>query len=812
MSDPFSDRKSFPVSQVYPELLAALRSESLLLLSAETGAGKSTFVPRSLLCDLDLGGKMIVLAEPRRLAAVMLANFLASSFGEKPGGIVGLAVRGETLCSGRTRLLVVTEGVLVRKIQSDMELSDVGLIMFDEFHERHLAGDLALALALDVRRNLRDDLKIMLMSATLDTGKLQKFLPGAKLINAPGRAFPLEIFFSKTPPSAVMQGSASANIVRDVLREVRRALAENPSESVLVFLPGAGEVKMAASAAAEFLPEQYEISELYGDLPAKEQRRAVAPGEKPRVIFSTNIAESSVTIDGIRAVVDCGWEKRMEFDHASLMDTLKLRRISKKSARQRAGRAGRQAAGKVYCSYTQAQYGAFPDDTVPEILSADLSSLALELAEWGDCSLPLPDAPPEGAFKAALELLKNIGAVDEEGVITPFGKRLCLLPLPVRIGAMLLTGEKYGQLEKAAALSGILVSRDFLHGAPSADIALRLSAFRQGRCPEELKKEVRRLVSAVKSASGPHERNGFVAKDLSCGALLALAYPDRAGRQRSRHSCEYLLSGGRAAVLGEHDDLIRHQYIAVGAAEEGSRTSGCRIRLAAATDEAELRMLFGSQIRRETVVEFDAGPQQFNTFEQEKFGAIVLSSRPVAANADTAAALLEYLKKRNFCDLDLNRNTSALCSRLKYAGIEFDWGEVLLPYLDGVRSAAQLGKIDPGAALRNSLDYDTLRRLEKLCPAHFRLPGGREVPVDYSSGVPKISVRAQMLYGLDRHPCCGAENIPLRVEILSPAGRPVQITCDLPGFWRGNWKIVQKEMKSRYPKHSWPDDPSSAAK
>lgn len=795
------DNAQFPVAAAFDRICAALEKNSRLLLSAETGAGKSTFVPIHLL-DLPLfAEKTIVMLEPRRLAARMLADFLASTLGEKTGGTVGFAVRGEKRASERTRLLIVTEGVLTRMMQNDMELSGVALVIFDEFHERHLTGDLGLAMALDIQENLRPDLKIMVMSATLEPEKLSGFLDGAEHISVSGRSFPLRFFYDTTPGfvrPAVMPGTAE-NIVASTLRQLRRAAAENPGCGILCFLPGAREIAAVHRALEEFAPPATRIFELCGAMSTPEQDLAVR-ASGPKIILATNVAESSVTVENISVVVDSLYEKRVEFDPSGFMDELVLRRISKRSAVQRAGRAGRTAPGKVYRCCREAEFSVLPDDPVPEILRCDLANTVLDLICWGKEDLSFPDPPPHASVAAAKELLRELGAIDGDARPTALGRKLDALPLNVRLGAMLLFGISSGAGADACELCAVLSERDFLPQVASADISLRLEALRRGRAPKSVAELCREL---KKYLPRREERK----KEIPPGILLASGCPDRIARQRSRHSTEYLLSGGRGAALSPGDDLIRHEFLVVPSVSGGGKNAA--IRLAAPVDEAGIRDFFSGRITRENAVEAEEQKGIFFAVELEKFGSLVLKKVRRSDPEAVGQALLEYLKKRDFADLKLSRGTESLKKRMEYAGFAIDWSELLAPCLAGKKSVDEVHSLDLCAVLRNSLSRADALKLEKLCPPALKLPCGRSVEIDYGSETPSVAVRIQDLYGFAGHPVFGPERRPLRVELLSPARRPVQITGDLPGFWRGSWAQVRKEMKSRYPKHDWPEDPAA---
>ncbi|MEO0370748.1 MAG: ATP-dependent helicase HrpB [Pseudomonadota bacterium] len=784
-----------PVEEVIPELLDALRDRGRAVLQAPPGAGKTTMVPLAML-EAGLTDGRILMLEPRRLAARAAAERMASLLDEHVGTRVGYRIRGEAKSGHATRIEVVTEGILTRMIQSDPELKGVGAVIFDEFHERSLNADLGLALCLEIAGALRDDLMLLTMSATLDAAPVAKLME-APIITAKGRSFPVDIRHLDKPVRKETRFDAS---VADL---VRHAMAETTG-GVLVFLPGEGEIRRVADRLRSDLPTNTHLRPLYGALPFKDQRAAITPMKDGRkVVLATSIAETSLTIEDIRVVVDGGRARRSRFDPSSGMARLVTEPVTRAEAEQRAGRAGRVAKGLCYRHWTRGQEGALAAYPPAEIEAADLAGFALELALWGagPGDLPLLTAPNHGSYAEATDLLRLLGAMDTDGRITDHGKVLAKLPVHPRLAHMLATAGP-----KAAKLAALLSDRDPLRGT-DVDITLRLRALQDQKSPalSRIRQEAKRLARLT---------GGLCAHDISAGGMAALAYPDRIGLRRKGDAPRYILSGGTGAVLPESDPMGGTRLI-VATDLDGDRREA-RVRQATAFDEAEMRRLFGDQIVWQKVCHWDKRARRVTARLHETFGALVLEDRiwKDAPEAAVAKAMLEGIR-----DLGLKWSISARLFAARSRVVEGmpdvrdealldtleDW---LLPYLKGVKTAEDWKRFDIHDALRARLTWEEQNLLDAKAPPSFTTPLGRKIPIDYGAQTPEIQLRLQEMFGQTTHPMVG--NIALRVTLLSPAGRPLQTTQDIPGFWASSYADVRKDMRGRYPKHPWPEDPTVA--
>lgn len=798
-----------PIDDAIPEVQAALRVFGRAVLVAPPGAGKTTRVPLALLGLIE--GRILML-EPRRLAARAAAERMAETLGEAVGDTVGYRIRGEAKVGKPTRIEVVTEGILTRMLQSDPSLEGVGAVIFDEFHERSLNADLGLALCWEARGALREDLVVLVMSATLDAGPVAALLNDAPVVLSEGRAFPVETIWLDAPLPKTERFEAS------VAALVERAVAETGG-GVLVFLPGEGEIRRVEAALSGRLPGDCVIRPLYGAMEMAVQRaaiRAEAGGRK--VVLATSIAETSLTIEDIRVVVDAGRARRARVDPGSGMSRLVTERVSRAEADQRRGRAGRVAPGTCYRMWTKGEEGALPAFAPAEIEVADLTPLALELALWGagdGAGLAFLTPPNPGVLGEARALLESLGALDG-GRITAHGKALARLPLHPRIGHMLVRAGK-----AAASLAALLEERDPLPRGGSVELSLRLAAIADpgrfqrdhGIAPnrgtvERIRTEAKRLARMVEA--GP---------DLTPAQMAALAYPDRVGLRRPGDDPRYVLSGGKGAVLDEADPLAGQRLIVVTDTDGNLREA--RVRMATVLPEAELRAVHGEAIGWVRVCDWSRREGRVVAREQERFGALVLDDR-VWRDADpqvVAHAMLDGVRqiglapspgaRRFMARVELVRAAHSDLPEMTEAALMDGLEDWLLPHLAGVRSAADWKRFDILDALRARLDWGQVQRLDAAAPAQFVTPLGRKVPVDYSGEAPEISVRLQEMFGLTRHPTVG--NTPMRVTLLSPAGRPVQTTTDLPGFWASSYADVRKDMRGRYPRHPWPEDPTAAA-
>ena len=802
-----------PIDAALPELLDALRARRRAVLEAPPGAGKTTRVPLALHAA-GLAEGRIVMLEPRRIAARAAAERMAEALDERPGGTVGYRIRGESVVSTATRIEVVTEGVLTRMIQSDPELACVGAVIFDEIHERSLNADLGLALCLEIAGALREDLILLAMSATLETAALADLM-AAPVVRAEGRSFPVDTRWLDQP---LGRGARLEAATADL---VAQAVAETEG-GVLVFLPGEGEIRRTAAALEGRLPADCVIRPLYGALPLAAQRAAIRPEREARkVVLSTSVAETSLTIEDIRVVVDAGRARRSRFDPGAGMARLVTERVTRAEAAQRAGRAGRVAPGVAYRLWSKGEEGALAAHPPAEIEAADLAGLALELALWGAApgALPFPTPPPAAAYAEAVALLQTLGALDARGGVTAHGRRLAALPLHPRLGHMLTRAGA-----QAAALAALMADRDPLPRAAPVDLALRLEALRDPArfaemrpwapnrgAVERLRAEAARLAKAAPEVGA--------LGTLSPGAMAALAYPDRIGLRRKGEAPRYLLSGGKGAALPEDDPFAGARLI-VASDLDGDRREA-RVRQAAAVTEGELRALFPERIGWVEVCRWSRRARRVVARRQERLGAIALDDRiwrEVPADR-VAEAMLEGVRDLGLAPSAAARRLQARAALGRAAGLDLpdlsdgalmetleDW---LLPFLAGVRSAEDWARFDLSPALRARLGPMGERALDRAVPGAFETPLGRRVPIDYTGEAPEIAVRLQEMFGQTTHPQVGGR--PLRITLLSPAGRPVQTTTDLPGFWAGAYAEVRKEMRGRYPKHPWPEDPTEAA-
>ncbi len=829
------------------------------VLAAPPGSGKTTLVPLALLGEPWLAGRSILVSEPRRLAARAAAARMAELLGERVGETVGYRVRFDQRVSARTRIEVVTEGILLRRLQGDPALEGVGLVMLDEAHERSLLLDLSLALVLDVQSGLREDLRLLLSSATLDTAAAARVLGGAPVVSGGGRSFPVEVSYLAREPTRPVPDTVS--------EAVRRALAARAGD-VLAFLPGGGEIRATADRLADL--RDVEVVPLYGDLPGEAQDRALRPsGEgRRRVVLATPIAETSLTIEGVRVVVDSGLARRPRFDPASGLTRLETFRVSRASADQRAGRAGRLGPGVAYRLWTEATQRGLLAYTPPEVLEADLATLALELAQWGvtdPAALRWVDPPPAGAFAQARDLLVSLGALDPAGRVTAAGRRMAGLPFHPRLARMLLEAAPAGAGPLGADLAALLSERDVLRGGGpgrAADVADRIEALHRWRrngdagaralgadpaaCArvDRAARQARQLVGAGGEDAGGRERpedlrgkgtSGRGEGEPSAvrlgrtgpGLLLALAYPDRIGQRQGADGSRYRLASGRGVRLPEGDPLAREEYLVAASIEAG--TADGRVFLAAALDQHGLAA--ASAGRRETVevVEWDDREGAVVARVEERLGALLLSTRPLdrADPVRVGVALLDGVRRRGLAVLpwtDAAREFRARVLSLRAwrpadawpdlsdAALSATLGEWLAPWLAGMTRLEHLQRLDLVAVLQSPLQAavagDWRRRLEEGAPTHVQVPSGARRRLAYAPGEPPVlAVKLQEMFGLADTPRVCWGEVPVTLHLLSPAGRPMQVTRDLRSFWERTYPEVRRELRGRYPKHPWPDDP-----
>jgi ATP-dependent helicase HrpB len=816
---------ALPIDAVLPDIQAALAQSPNLVIVAPPGAGKTTRAPLALLDAPWAQGRKLILLEPRRLAARAAASRMAATLGEGLGETVGLRMRLESRVSAKTRIEVVTEGVFARMILDDPALEGVAAVLFDEYHERSLDADLGLALALDAQSGLRDDLRLVAMSATLDGARVAALMGDARTIVSEGRAFEVETRY--------LGRDAHERIEDAVTRAILRALREEKG-SVLAFLPGQGEILRVAARLAEARLEGVDIAPLYGALDRAEQDRAISPAPPGRlkVVLATSIAETSLTIEGVRIVIDSGLSRVQLYEPDLGLSRLETVRAARASVDQRRGRAGRTEPGVCYRLWDEPQTAALPAFAAPEILAADLSGLALDLAAWGVSDpgqLAWLDPPPAPAWKEAVALDRDLGALDAQGRLTDEGKALRALPLPPRLARMILDAARHGEAERAAELA-ILLSERGLGGA-DADLSHRLE--RMQRDGSKRAREARRLAAnwarlakaALPLPQTPAVGAGGPGRGLSEGALIALAFPDRIAKSRGNKG-DFLMANGRAASLPVEDPLSRAPFLAI--AELTGRAAQARILAACALDAEEVEKIGAGRIefRDETV--FEAASASLRRRRFRRLGAIRLSEQnlPVEPNEDGARALARGIAQLGISRLPWTKGQAQLRDRVAFLrraeGAEWpdlsdlalascaeDW---LAPFIMGRGGLADITPGDLDAALAALLPYEMMRRLDAEAPAHFETPAGARHALDYAApNGPLLSVRVQELYGLAQHPTLARGRAPLTLELLSPAHRPIQTTRDLPSFWAGSWRDVKKEMKGRYPRHLWPDDPAQAA-
>lgn len=795
-----------PIQEGLPALRAALEAGSRAVLVAPPGAGKTTVIPLAIRDEAWLTGQKIIVLEPRRLAARAAARRMAAMLGEAPGETVGYRVRMESRISAKTRIEVVTEGVFTRMILDDPGLEGIGAVLFDEFHERSLDADLGLALAVDAQGLLRPDLRLVVMSATLDGAAISARLE-APVIESRGRAFPIETRYLGRPD----------RLEEGVVGAIRKALAQEMG-SILVFLLGQGEIRRVEALLAEQVRDPAVIvAPLYGALDFKAQDLAIspAPAGRRKIVLATAIAQTSLTIEGVRVVVDSGLARVPRFDPGSGLTRLRTERVSRAAADQRRGRAGRTEPGVAYRLWDEPETRGLVAFDRPEILEADLSGLVLDLARWGATDadgLLFLDPPPRGAWEQAGAALRAIGALDAGGHLTPHGRAVSELPLPANLAHMLVTAAERGEAGMAARIAVLLTERGL--GGTDADLTHRLERLDRDGSPrardaKTLAERWARLVSG----------SPVVAEVADAGLLLAEAFPDRVARARGRAG-EFLLASGRGVFVEPTEALARHRWLAVG--ELGGGKDRDRILLASPLDEDALKAAFADRFTVEDRLDLGA-PGGATALRLTRLGAIVVEERRNDRPDPEmiAAALLGEVRRNGLMALSVGEATEALRARMAFLGaVEVDLSEAALlarledwlaPALKGRRRLMDLKDGEIAVAIRALIPWDVARRLEAEVPERFTAPTGSTFRIDYGAEAgPTVAVRVQELYGLAAHPTVGSKRTPLVFELLSPAHRPIQMTRDIPGFWKGSWKDVRTEMKGRYPKHLWPEDPAAA--
>jgi ATP-dependent helicase HrpB len=828
-----------PIDAILPDLLSIIQNHPNTVLHAPPGAGKTTRVPLALLDIIPPEAGRIVMLEPRRIAAASAARWMARTLGEEAGQTVGYSIRFESRVSSATRVEVVTEGILTRRIQNDPLLEGVGMVIFDEFHERSIQADLGLALCLDVQRQVRPELKILVMSATLDVAPLALLMGDAPVICSAGRSFPVDEVYLEERSHERLPGRMAAAI--------QRALRETEGD-LLAFLPGSGEIRSCAAllAGGGLADKGISVHQLYGDLPFEEQQRAIQPGMKRKVVLATSIAETSLTIEGVRSVIDSGLSRRLRFDPASGMNRLVTVRESASSAEQRKGRAGRLGPGVCYRLFSRHTLSAMTPHTPPEILDTDLSPLVLELAAWGvddPGTLALLDPPPAAALAVARRLLTDVGALDVQGRITSLGGLMIRLPLHPRLSRLLLRAQELGCPRLGCDLAALVSERDIFRTASAerppcvgpSDILERLEclhAWRRGSSGGQradaaglkaVERVARRLERLVAPSTGG---DGAIDQDEATARLLLAAYPDRLARRRGDEEGRYLLASGRGARLSPRSVARKAEFIVAVDVDGGGQGEGI-IHLASEVGQGLLRQECAGLIEKRSEIAWSEREKRAVAVKEERIGALKLSSAPYTPTyEELCPVILEAVRASCLELLDMGEPVRRLQGRvalLRRALPEEGWPDLsdgnlletleewLAPHLEGVRTAQQLRALDVAALLAGLLDYRSQRFLDDLAPTHLHVPSGSRIRLDYAAGDwPVLAVKLQELFGLADTPTIARGRVGVLLHLLSPAGRPIQVTRDLKGFWNGAYHEVKKELKGRYPKHPWPDDPWSA--
>ena len=822
----------YPIAAILPELKKTVEAHSNLVLVAPPGAGKTTRVPLALLGEAWLAGRKIIMLEPRRLAARVVARYMASVLGEPVGRTVGYRVHRDTCVSAKTRIEVVTEGVLTRFLQNNPELVNVGLIIFDEFHERSLQADLGLALALECQAVLREDLKLLVMSATLETESVAALLGEAPVIRSEGKIFPVQTYY--------LTGPATEKLEKVIATKVLEALSRHEGD-ILVFLPGAGEIRnVERSLARQQVAETVIICCLYGELSQEKQDEVLFPAKlgMRKVVLTTSIAETSLTVEGVGVVIDSGLMRVPRFSPRTGMSRLETVAVSRDSADQRRGRAGRLGPGSCYRLWTEQEDARLAVRKTPEMLAADLASLSLELAAWGVTEpqdLKWLDVPPLAACRQAGELLRQLGALDGKGKITAHGRRMNQTGLHPRLAHMLLKSVSMGLGLEACALAALLSERDVLRsaaGTEDVDLRLRLEVLQSGQTGSDRaaaeghtvdRNRLRRLRQEMQYWLKVFDIAPAKNFDInSCGVLLALAYPDRIGQGRGKG--RFLLRNGRGAVLKEQQNLASEAFIV--AAELADAGAESRIFLAAPVTEAELRRHMAEQIEVSVTVAWDEQAKAVRAVKCQRLGALTLKEELVAPEnrEQVLTALLQGIRREGLQLLPWSHGSSQLKARLKFIRtVEPGWPDVsdeglfatmenwLAPHLFDIRSAQQLSRLKMGEILVAGLTWDQRQKLNEWAPTHLEVPSGRHVAIDYTdSAAPVLAVKLQEMFGAVETPALAGGRVPLTMHLLSPAGRPIQVTRDLTSFWQTGYYAVKKDLKGRYPKHYWPEDPNKA--
>ncbi len=830
---------SYPIDPILPELQAAVRKHSAVVLQAPPGSGKTTRVPLALLDVIPPQQGRILMLEPRRIAAVSAARWMSGTLGEEIGRTLGYSIRFDSRVSKETRIEVMTEGILTRRILANPGLSGIAMVIFDEFHERSLQADLALALCLDIRHALREDLKILVMSATLDGGPIADLLDGAAVVSSQGKAWPVEERYCGDHPNQ--------SILTRTTDAVLRALAE-ASGDILVFLPGAGEIRSVQDRLAETFHSKaikdISLHSLYGDLPFEEQERAILPASRRKIVLATNIAETSLTIEGVGVVIDGGLTRRLQYDPATGMNRLVTVTLSQASARQRAGRAGRLGPGVCYRLYSSHTFSSLIPFAPPEIAISDLSSLVLDLAAWGvqdPALLSWLDPPPPAAWRAAQELLRELGALDARSLITPAGVAMARLPLHPRLSRLLLKAADLGCPSTGADLAALLSERDIIRSSGSSfappaeglDMTERLRLLRQWRQKKNaaggtdtqalriIDRTAQQLLRLVDRTRDTREEDA----GALIPRLLVCAFPDRIARKREDEGGRYVLRSGRGVKLSAKTIAAGSPYIVAPVVDKGEKAEGI-VHMAEPLTERIIREELGGEIETRRRIEWNRQEGRMVAMLEEHLEAIVLSARQVTPPEEEVALLLCEAIRSGTAPITFSREARQFQARthlMKETYPEESWPDLscetilstpedwLVSWLTGIRSAQQLSALNLLPALTGKLTWDQRRLLAERAPLTIPVPSGHSIPIDYVSGeIPVLAVKLQEMFGLADTPAIAGGRVKLLLHLLSPARRPVQITRDLKQFWSTVYPQVKKELKGRYPRHPWPDDPWNA--
>ncbi len=809
-----------PVSDVMPALLAALDADTCAVLAAPPGAGKTTLVPLHLLSAPWRGDGKIIVLEPRRLAARASARQMARLIGEDVGGTIGFRTRLDTRVSARTRIEVVTEGIFVRMLLDDPELPGVAAVLFDEFHERTLDADFGLALALDIQQALREDLRILVMSATLDVERVSRLMGGAAAVESTGRAFPIDVRYQERRHGMRIETAVCDGILNALRQE---------TGSILAFLPGQAEIRRTAELLEKASIEDATITPLYGDLSAAAQDQAIrapAAGER-KIVLATAIAETSITIDGVRIVIDSGLQRLPVFEPSTGITRLETVRVSKASADQRAGRAGRTEPGIAIRLWRREQTAALADFTPPQILSTDLSNLLLDCCAWGvsdPAAMAFIDPPPEAAINEARVLLHSLGALDEAGQLTADGRLMRQLGLPTRLAAVVIAADRSGLAYPAAELAVLMGERGL--GGNAIDLDVRWQQFRASKGPREQKARAlaRRIASTLPNARKTSANSGPVP---GAASLLLHGFSDRVARRRGQADTaqiRYGLANGRGAFVEDHAPLAQNEFLVV--ADLTGKIASQRILSAAPIDRITINEALAEKITREEAVSFVTKTKSVKARKQLRLGRLVLEETPLANPSAQAIgiALEQGLQSLGIDVLPWSPAAKQLRQRIKWLHLNIGppWpamdDKALLsntatwftPFQNGITGFADISAGSLTHGLMALLPYTLHSEIDRLAPTHFKAPTGSSIPIRYEGDEPVLAIRVQELFGLKQHPSLANGQVPLLLELLSPAQRPIQTTRDLPGFWQGSWADVRAEMRGRYPRHPWPEDPSDA--